>query len=195
MKQTQLIFNSFPRSGNVFMSNVASQLLDLEMISSVHIPEIYQVKEILNVAIFRKPENSIASLLYKQLENTGSRLDSISIQIPANKAFSSYQKYFKYATEYSDNIHIIDFDNAVLDPISEINNIVNKFNISYLEGKENFSIKDISFSNDRVWKDSHDGHMPREKNELRLKIEEMVSSLDFIEEANDMHNKIIMLAR
>jgi hypothetical protein len=194
MNHCQLIFNSFPRSGNVFMSNVARQTLSLDMISSVHIPEIYQVKEIFNVAIFRNPEESIASLLYKQLENTELGFDIRSMYQPAEQAFLNYQKYVDYATKYSDNIHIINFNNAKADAIQEIKKIVNRFNFSYLPGKENLTINDISFENNKVWGDSHDGHMPREKSKLRLEIDNLVSSLDFIAEAVDIHKKIVKLA-
>lgn len=176
------------------MSNIASRVLSLEMLSSVHIPEIYQVKEILNVAIFRKPEDSIASLLYKQLDGVETKINVDSLRSPAEKAFASYRKYFDYATKYQDNIHIINFENATSDPVNEIQKIVNKFGIEYLEGKADFTIADINFDSNKVWKDEHDGHMPRQKNELRLEIEGMVKRLDFIQEANSMHDKIIVLA-
>jgi hypothetical protein len=193
---SHLIFNSFPRSGNVFMTTVASQMLETSMVSSVHIPEIYQVKELLTVAIFRKPEEAISSLIYKQLENSkaGFIFDGSSIYRPAEKAFMDYQKYGSYAIEYASNIHIVNFENLKNDPINEVKKVVNKFNLNYLSGKEGLTIEDIYFENDKLWKDGHDGHMPREKNEARLKIESLVSGLDFIKEANDIHNKVIGLS-
>ena len=193
MSGSQLIFNSFPRSGNVFMTNIASQTLALDL-ASVHIPEIYQVRELSTVAIFRKPEDSISSLLYKQSENVQIVFDKGSINHAAERAFLNYQKYIEYATKYSDNIHIVNFENVRSNPAEEIKKIANKFNINYVPGKESFTMEDIYFQNDRTWKDDYDGHMPREKNEIRLQIEKLVSELDFIKEANDMHNKIIRLA-
>lgn len=188
-----LIFNSFPRSGNVFMGNVASQVLIVDMLSTVHIPEIYQIDSLMNVAMFRKPEDAIASLIYKRMEyNT---FFSIDQALPiATKAFTVYQKYFNSAMEYSDNIHIVNFDNLVQDAPGEVKKIVDRFNLSYVPGKENFTIDDIDFENDRLWKEKHDGHMPREKTHTRLQIEKAVSDLDFIQEANLMHEKIIRLA-
>jgi hypothetical protein len=196
MNSHHLIFNSFPRSGNVFMTTVASQMLEVSMISSVHIPEIYQVKELLTVAIFRKPEDCIASLIYKQLQNSKSSFvfDVPSIRYCAEKIFVDYQKYSSYATQYADNINIVNFENLKNDPVSEVKKVANRFGLNYFFGKQNLTIEDIYFENDKLWKDSHDGHMPREKNETRLKIESLVSSLDFIKRANDMHNKIIGFA-
>lgn len=190
----QLIFNSFPRSGNVFMSQVVSEVLALDMLSSVHIPEIYQVEELLNVAIFRKPEDSIASLIYKQIQHSASGIDSSSVRKIAERSFLNYQKYFNYAREYHSNIHIVDFENAVSNPLGEVKKIAARFDIDYIPGKENVDIADISFSNEKIWKEKHDGHMPREKDSSRLKIESIVSGLDFIVEANAMHQKIISLS-
>ena len=194
MDSKELVFNSFPRSGNVFMSNIVSQTLMLDMLSSVHMPEIYQVPEISNVAIFRKPEDSISSFLYKQLESIRGEFSIDSVYGGAEKAFLRYEKYFYYATKYAQNIHIIDFKDAILDPLKEVEKIASKFNIPYFEGKDKAQIGDIRFDNKKLWEDGHDGHMPREKSEVRLEIENAVSGFDFIKEANDMHNKIINLA-
>jgi hypothetical protein len=184
----QLIFNSFPRSGNVFMGNIASQTLSLDMFTTLHIPEIYQVRELLNVAIFRKPEDAIASLMHKKLEFA----DNLSwIPRAAEKAFVNYQKYIKYAMENLDHIHIVNFDNVVKDAPLEIKKISERFDIDYRPGKKDFVMSDIDFKNDRLWKEKHDGHMPREKTDTRLEVENIVSGLEVIKIANDMHEEII----
>ena len=194
MDSKEIVFNSFPRSGNVFMSNIVSQTLMLDMLSSVHMPEIYQVAEISNVAIFRKPEDSISSFLYKQLESSRGEFSIDGVFGSAEKAFLRYQKYFYYAKKYAHNIHIVDFENATLDPIKEIEKIATRFSLPYFEGREKATISDIKFDDKNLWEDGHDGHMPRGKSDIRLEIEDVVSGFDFIKEANGMHYEIIKLA-
>ncbi len=194
MSNNELVFNSFPRSGNVFMSNIVSQTLMLDMLSSVHMPEIYQVAEISNVAIFRKPEDSISSFLYKQLESSRGGFSIDGVYGSAEKAFLRYQKYFYYATKYAQNIHIVDFENAILDPLKEIEKIATRFSLPYFEGKSDAKLVDIKFDDKNLWEDGHDGHMPRGKSDIRLEIEDVVSGFDFIKEANGMHDEIIKLA-
>lgn len=176
------------------MRTIAGQTLLTEMVSSVHIPEIYQVKELINIAIFRNPEDAIASLINKQLEFNPAAFDIKSVPHSAERAFSMYRKYFKYATQNSENIYIVDFEKAVADTPQEIKKIANTYGLRYRPGMENFTMNDIKFTDDLLWKDKYDGHIPRPKDEVRLIIEEAVSNLSFIEEANDMHQHIMGLA-
>lgn len=179
----QLIFNSFPRSGNVYSGHCSNAFMDSDY-STVHIPEIFSIEEIHNITIFRKPEDAISSLINKQLESSApGTIASISNNSShIDKHLVLYRKYMDYAEKYKDLIYIGKFEDLIENTVLHFENISKWCNKPlFSDYKERF--ERLSFSG-RTWEDKHDGHIPREKSEDRIKIEEAVASLPKIQELN-----------
>lgn len=179
----QLVFNSYPRSGNVYSGHASSAFID-STYATVHIPEIFCVEDIINITIFRKPEDAISSLINKQLESSG--FDAIaeisSMDKPIESHINLYRKYMNYAEKYKDLIYIGKFDDLIGNTVLHFENVAKRFEIELLPNyKKRFS--SMSFSG-RVWEDRHDGHLPREKDDSRLKIEKQVALLPNIQKLN-----------
>lgn len=185
----QVIFNSFPRSGNVYSSHAFRAFFD-SMFASVHIPEIFQVKEIANVTIFRKPSDAISSLQYKQLETSRDGMinfDTIGDHIKGS--CDLYLYYMDYASRYSDNIYIGKFEDLISNTVVHFENVSKKFDIPLLSNyKENYD--NLNFSGN-LWENQHDGHVPRAKNEIRLGIEKAVAKLPIIKELDEKYEIFI----
>lgn len=179
----QIVFNSFPRSGNVYSGHSYSAFIE-GMYATVHIPEIFAVEDIDNITIFRKPEDAISSLINKQLESSppGTVADISAMDKPIEAHIALYRKYMDYAEKYKDLVYIGKFENLIGDTVLHFENVGKWFERPLLPNyRENF--EKISFSG-RLWEDKHDGHIPREKDESRLKIEAEVSVLPNIQALN-----------
>jgi hypothetical protein len=184
---SQIIFNSFPRSANVYLGRVSAEIL-ISDYATVHIPEIFSVKEIYNVTVFRKPEHSISSLINKRID-VSSNITDLSIRDTAKDLSNLYRKYMMYAKNNSYNIYIANFDDIIENTIENFISISKKFDIKLNDNYED-RFKRISFSG-RLWEDRYDGHYPREKHEDRLHIEELVGSLELIQELNKEYEDFI----
>lgn len=179
----QIVFNSYPRSGNVYSGHAYSAFIT-GMYATVHIPEIFSVEDIDNITIFRKPQDAISSLINKQLESsppgTEAFIPGMTNQITAH--IDLYRKYMDYALKYKDLVYIGKFENLIGDTVLHFENVAKWFERPLIPGyKENF--ENLSFTG-KLWEDRHDGHRPREKDESRLKIEQEVGLLTNIQELN-----------
>jgi hypothetical protein len=74
-------------------------------------------------------------------------------------------------------------------PEDEAKKIANFFNFAYRENKEAMSYTQNYMSKDLMTK--WDGHMPREKDEMRLKIEDMVNKSSQLEYAYESYKKLV----
>jgi hypothetical protein len=187
---SQLVFNSFPRSANVYLGHTAPSVIN-SMCSTVHMPEIFMVQELPMVTVFRKPEDAIASVINKQLERSGpDPIVSIdSVFQAATHEVALYKKYMIRATENQKHLYIAKFDDITKDTLNHLVRISEKFNLPTTDNYEQrFASIRLEGS---VWSDQMDGHLPREKNDIRLKIEDIVSGLDFVKELNEEYYKFI----
>lgn len=190
MESKQIIFNSFPRSANVYLAVISSQLFlamrETTAITVVHIPEIYSVEEIINVAIFRKPEDCISSIIYK---NTEGNIDNEGIEYTALREYNQYKKYIDYAKASHEQIYIAKFDEIIEDTLTHFVNINKIFDTPFTENYEE-KFNSINRSG-KIWTDKYDGHYPREKDNKRKNIESVVGSLGFIKEINQDYEEFI----
>ena len=174
----QLIYNSFPRSGNVFCGFAGAKIIEGDH-ATVHIPEIFSVKEIDTITTFRKPSDAIASLVNKQQENS-EPIDIKNIEYTILPHVDLYKKYMKHAKENKENIYIGRFEDLISDPITHFLKIAKKFNRTLIKDyKYNFTTIDFSGP---LWEDRYDGHMPRKKTDDRLILEKAVSSNSLIKQ-------------
>lgn len=186
----QVVFNSFPRSGNVYSGHAYSAFIE-GMYASVHIPEIFSVPEIDNITIFRKPEDAIASLINKQLESSppGTEVSIPGMEKHIEEHIRLYRKYMDYALKYKELVYIGMFNDLIGNTVLHFENVAKWFERPLLPGyKDRF--EKMSFTG-RLWEDKHDGHVPRPKDEVRLKIEEGVSTLSNIQELNREYEDFI----
>lgn len=179
-KMNQIIYNSFPRSGNVYAGYVGGHIIDGDY-ATVHIPEIFGVKELDTITIFRKPGDAIASLVNKQQERSGP-INIESVDYTIQKHIELYKKYMSYAKENKETIYIGKFEDLIEDPITHFLKIAKKFNRNLVKDYE-YNVKSISFSGP-IWEDRYDGHIPRKKTEDRLLIEKAVASNLLIKQLN-----------
>ena len=191
MELKQIIFNSFHRSANVYLAAISSQLFlamrETTVITVVHMPEVYSAEEIVNVAVFRKPEDSISSIIYK---NTEGDIDNEAIELTALKECSQYKKYIKYAKASHEQIYIAKFDEIIEDALTHFVNISKIFDTPFTENYEE-KFNSINRSG-KMWTDKYHGHYPREKDDKRKNIDDVVGSLDFIKEINQEYEEFIL---
>jgi hypothetical protein len=183
----QIIYNSFPRSGNVYSGSMSRYFFDT-MYATVHIPEIFSVKELDNVTIFRKPEDAISSLINKQSQ---SNVKITKEEITRLCVFSCdmYRKYISCAKANKDLIYIGIFEDLITDTVKHFENVAKKFQRELIfDYKNNF--KNAKFEG-KLWDDRYDGHIPRAKDEVRIDIEEKVKSLESIKELNKEYEDFI----
>ena len=189
-----LVFNSFPRSGNVFISNIANHAFSMN-ISAVHLPEIYGVDGLYNVAVFRKPEDSISSLINKSREyypvsTEDGVLDTQHISHVVQTSLDTYSTYLEKATLNLDKIQVIVFKDLIQDYETAFKTIAAKFSLNL---NDNYQSKvNLNYSSD-IWSNKYDGHAPRESDEIRLEIEKFVSSLDSVKEMNDRYFELLSI--
>lgn len=160
------------------------------MFAAVHIPQIFSVKDLDNVTLFRKPEDAISSLIYKQILNQN--VDDNSILYLAKNGAEEYKVYMEYAIQNADLIYIGNFDDLINDPLNHFKNIAKKFNRTLFPDYEQRFIKVKSQLVGTLWEDEHDGHIPREKSDQRKHIEQIVNSLPFIQELNQEYEEFIL---
>ena len=160
------------------------------MLATAHMPQIFSVQDIDNVTLFRKPEDAISSLIYKQ--NLNQIADDNSIKQMANNGAEEYRVYMKYAAANSDLIYIGNFDDLINDPLNHFKNIAKKFNRTLYDDYEQRFIDAKSQLVGTLWEDEHDGHIPRDKSDHRKHIEEVVNSLPFIQELNQEYKEFIL---
>ena len=166
---------------------------------AVHMPQIFFVKDINNVTLFRKPEDAISSLVYMQysmyaLSSNNSKVKSeqkLITEITKN-ATELYKIFIKYAIESADLIYIGKFDDLVNDPVNHFKNIAKKFNRTLVPDSEERFIEVKSQLVGTLWEDKRDGHIPREKSDQRKHIEQIVKSLPFIQELNQEYEEFIL---
>jgi hypothetical protein len=183
----QIIYNSFPRSGNVYSSSVSTYFFQSNL-TAVHIPEIFGVKDLDQITIFRKPEDAIASLVNKQSKpETTINKDSLENQI--SPALNLYRKYMSSAKINKDLIYIGKFEDLTRNTIKHFENIAKRFNRELKEDYE-LNFKNAEFLG-KVWDDRYDGHLPRPKDDVRLDIEEKLSSLQSIKDLNKEYEDFI----
>jgi hypothetical protein len=191
---SHLVFNSFPRSGNVFISNISGYAFSMEM-SAVHMPEIFHVEGLYNVSIFRLPEDAISSLInktreYSEISMNEGRGDAERISFMASQASEKYDKYLDLAKENIDKIQVISFSELIENYPSVIDKIAKRFSLKVNEGYESKIYMDKSSN---IWSDRYDGHAPREKDETRVKIEEIVRSLKQVQMLNLKYEKLLSI--
>lgn len=193
-----LVINSFPQSGNMFLSTVVGRAFSLDSgISAVHLPEIFQVEDIYNVSVFRNPSDAIASLLSMGRKHTGiidedSHIDYYNLDYELGRSIKSYIKYLDAAEAHFGNIHIVSFDDLLKDYRTVIEQISLRYPLPIQDGYE----KELSFDTSRsLWSDITNEHIPDQKDLIELEIEKRVSPVGDMAELTNRYSALIDRAR
>lgn len=185
-----LIVNAYPRSGSVFFASVIEKYLvgaDITY-ASLHIPYILGNQDLYTATVVRDPYEAISSHMYMKFP--GGFEDRVFYDT-LEMITKDYMVYMDLTYENRDKpyLHIVDFKKMEADPVNEAINVFAKFNLDRrLDIQSDLVVEEIRsrFLNYRLLNDS-DGHMPRDKSDTRLYIEELVRDSDILKEAYEKY--------
>lgn len=198
-----LTFNSFYRSGNVFCFFLAKKMIECSP-KLQHDPVLYYDKNNRQVANIRNPYDAISSTIIKRRGslkvNNPQRNDDIGIENEINSLSDEYLNYLQSTKENIDHLYIGHFETMIKDPYTNMKKIAYFFNLKlykHIEEIESFDFlyeeikKEMFNSEGPVGAEHlmtpHDGHMPREKTEGRLIVEEYVKNHNRLNQCYDLY--------
>lgn len=195
MTQT-FLFNSPPRSGNVFLTNIFTMLTDIQSDKCLDI-EKYSDRYQKQAAFFRNPYDSIPSTVVKARTDLDIGFDDYKSICDEMKAWANeYLKAIKAAKQNSEYIYIDKSENMMEDPIEAIKNIALFFGFKInnntvtnkqivdeikrrMEKTEKTRVDKNGVTITETLMSSHDGHLPREKTDVRVYLDNLIRELDF----------------
>lgn len=190
-----IVFNSFPRSGNVFMSNVAN-FFNIETEAN-HDPKLYYNSLINQCSYFREPKECIASWVYRGMSSAESKglvtdwQNYSSIDKLIIKQVDNYKIYVNAAKDNQSTLYIGNFLNIKKDAHNEILKICNFFNID-IKSNRPYSLEAIREKlSSQNYMTHSDGHMPRPKSQTRIDLETYIQQSALFDEAIDMYQSIV----
>lgn len=189
------VVNAFPRSGSVFLAHCLGFAgVSGVQFTSLHIPYIIGNDKIQNAVVIRNPYDCISSLLYKNIEDN-ILLNSYNIDLPS--LVEEYSLYIEKSIEFNDSsfVCLVDFNSLIHDPASQILKCQRKFNLKFydIENIENVSqsVRDMFDKNSLL--NDKDGHMPREKTDLRKSLEQEIANSPLLIPAYSKYLEVIDL--
>lgn len=204
-----LVVNAFPRSGSVYFASFLGihQVYGAQY-TSLHLPYIIGNENVKNVVVVRDPYECLSSLFYKELNHTQTHnhvdKDCLGCQFHASSIIDEilkdnveeYMQYVDRCLEYngSKNLYIVDFNKMKKDPMTELENVVNKFGLGYNKVRQDKPAHDIVIDNMHIngMVDDKGGHVPREKTDLRNYIDKKVYDYTEILEAYDKYRYLMI---
>lgn len=195
-----LIVNAYPRSGSVFFASMIERYITGADVTyaSLHIPYILGNQDLYTATVVRDPYEAISSHMYMKfadfwLDDQHREATLKTFYNTLEMVTKDYMVYMDLTYENRDKpyLHIVDFKKMEADPVNEAINVFTKFNLDrkmYLNDDNDLVVEEIRsrFSNYRLLNDS-DGHMPRDKSDTRLYIEELVRDSDILKEAYEKY--------
>jgi hypothetical protein len=196
--QEVFLFNSPPRSGNVFLMFLFRTFIGYEVNKCLEI-EKYSDKSQKQAVFFRNPYNSIPSAIFKARVDTGLSVNEEDIENlePTVEWYTKqYLEAIREAKANQSNIYLGISEEALGDPISAITDIALFFGFE-LQNKQlsnnNQIIEEIKqrmYETEKTRVDEsgqtivenlmtdHDGHLPREKSSQRISLDNLIKDLD-----------------
>jgi hypothetical protein len=190
------LFNSPPRSGNVFLTHIFTMLTNEPSNKCLDI-EKYSDKSQKQAAFFRNPYDSIPSTIVKVRTDSNSGFEGYQDLCNEMKSWANeYLKAIRAAKQNSEYVYIDKSENMMKDPIGAIKNIalffgfeINNNTITNEEIVDEIKRRMENTQKTRVGRDgtiitetlmsSHDGHLPREKTDIRVYLDNLIKELDF----------------
>jgi hypothetical protein len=192
------LFNSPPRCGNVFSTFLFSLFISGNTRKCTE-TEKYSDKSQKQAAFFRNPYDSLASYVIKARVDCGAPIDTnnpTDLIDNINVFAKEYLDTIKQAKANRANLYLGKSEDMMADPIGKIKDIALFFDLEISSNHfsdNNEVIKEIknrmtNTEKTRVDKDgvtivdnlmsSHDGHLPREKTEERIFLDELIQQVD-----------------
>lgn len=189
------LFNSPPRSGNVFFTLLYSMFIDGQVTKCLDIKK-YSDKTQKQAVFFRNPYDSIPSTVVKARIDCNVTFDNLSeLEYHINKSASEYLEAIKEAKANMSNIYLGKSEDIMSEPVSTIKDIALFFGLEYHNHPltNDQAINEIKSRMSKMEKTrvdsfgntiteslmtSHDGHMPREKTAERVLLDNLIQELD-----------------
>jgi hypothetical protein len=206
------LFNSPPRSGNVFFACLFRLLIHGEASKALDITK-YSDKSQKQAVFFRNPYDSISSAVVKsrfdcELSFNEEDLDEIRYTIEAYA--KDYLKVIKESKLHFSNIYTGKSEDMLKDPVGTIEDIALFFGIT-IKDKQDWTndqvlkeIERIMFETKKIRVDKsgnkiqeslmtdHDGHMPREKIKERVLVDNFIRGLE-LEVLAECYNEYMLI--
>jgi hypothetical protein len=196
--QEVFLFNSPPRSGNVFLMFLFRTFIGGEVNKCLDIKKYSDTSQ-KQAVFFRNPYNSIPSAIFKARVDTGLSVneDDIENLEPTIEWYAKqYLESIREAKANQSNIYLGISEDALCDPISTITDIALFFGFE-LHNKQisnnNQIIEEIKQRMRETEKTrvdesgntivehlmtDHDGHLPRDKSDQRIFLDNLIKDLD-----------------
>lgn len=189
------LFNSPPRSGNVFFTFLFTMFIDGQANKCLDIKK-YSDKSQKQAVFFRNPYDSIPSAVVKARIDWDNDFDDLSeLKNNIQACAKEYLEAIKEAKANQPNLYLGKSEDIMANPISTIKDIALFFGLkAHDHPVTNQQINEEIKSRmnkmqktrvDRYGKtiteslmSSHDGHMPREKTKTRIYLDSLVKELD-----------------
>lgn len=203
------LFNSPPRSGNVFFTHIFSMFIDQECTKCLDIKK-YSDKTQKQAAFFRNPYDAIPSTVVKSRIDQGIGFDDIDeVKNDINAWAGKYLEAIIEAKANSSNLYLGKSEDFMSDPISTLKDIALFFGFT-LNNDLPTNEQVIKTVEERLWNtqrsrvdkfnntivetlmSGHDGHMPREKISERLIVDKLIQEFDF-KDIQECYNKYMSL--
>jgi len=191
------LFNSPPRSGNVFLTFLFSMFVNGQANKCLEI-EKYSDNSQKQAAFFRNPYESIPSTVVKARVDWDTGFDDLSeLENNIKKCGEEYLTAIKEAKANQSNLYIGKSEDMMKDPVGTIKDIALFFNLDVTNNHPATNIEISEEIKSRMTKSektrvdrhgetivenlmsSHDGHMPREKIKERVYLDNLIQELDF----------------
>ena len=203
------LFNSPPRSGNVFFTYVFGIFIDGNVSKCLDITK-YSDKSQRQAVFFRNPYDSIPSTIVKVLVDSKIPFDEENIVYTIEHWAKEYIGAIKEAKANYSNLYLGRSEDMMNDPVATISDIALFFDFK-LRNKQilnnNYIVEEIkqqmlNTKKTRVdrfgetivenFMTNHDGHMPREKDDLRVILDKLTRDLD-IEIVKECYNEYMSI--
>ena len=203
------LFNSPPRSGNVFLLFLFGTFIGHPVDKCLDI-EKYSDKSQRQAVFFRDPYDSIPSTIVKVLVDSKVPFEEENIGYTIEQHASEYIGAIKEAKANYSNLYLGRSEDMMNDPIGTISDIALFFDFK-LQNKQISNnnqiveeIKQQMLNTEKTRVDrfgetiienlmtDHDGHLPREKNDLRILLDKLIRDLD-IELVKECYNEYMSI--
>jgi hypothetical protein len=206
------LFNSPPRSGNVFCTYLFSIFIHGDVNKCLDIAK-YSDKSQKQVAFFRNPYNSISSTVVKTRIDCALSLNEEDLnQIKYDIEFyaKQYLEAIKESKLYFSNIYTGKSEDMMKDPVRTIKDIALFFGLA-TKDKQDWTndqvlrqIENLMFETKKIRVDKsgnkieeslmtdHDGHMPRDKIKERVLVDNIIRGLE-LEVLSECYNEYMSI--
>lgn len=169
----RLTFDTFPRSGTIWLETTLSLCFpDNEIKWGQHRSSTFITAENCITSV-RNPRQAVSSYL------------SFFGESNVEGALRWYCRFMQRTMDYRDRIYVAKFDDLITDPMREIQQYANKFNLA----------KPKSITYDQIYnvvRVNHADHLPKKISQQKLKTQILVNNCIHLSKALKIYEKVII---